>query len=329
MILDSFEKVKQYLIIEGLVHFDDEVHVAHLPGGVSCRVWKIIRNTDQWVLKQALPKLDVEADWFSDVERIHREHEVMQQIDLLVPDSKIPKVLHVDYRNHVYMMTFVRDASETWKSQMMRGVFNPESAKSAAVLLRKIHEFSPKIDEKHQLEFKDQSYFIQLRIEAFHRFLIQKYPDLQGDIDRLIEELTLEKTCLVHGDFSPKNMLVQANGEIVLLDFEVAHWGNPVFDVAYCLGHLMLKGWHLHKWDEIFELMILFLDSYGLKVKNLIPHLGLMLLARMDGKSPVNYIQDPKLKDQIRAIAIDWIRNGTEIADVAEEIRVKLTFINK
>jgi aminoglycoside phosphotransferase (APT) family kinase protein len=328
MELDSFEKVKQYLIIEGLVHFDDEVHVAHLLGGVSCRVWKIIRNNDQWVLKQALPKLDVEADWFSDVERIHREHEVMQQIELLVPDSKIPKVLHVDYRNHVYMMTFVMDASETWKSQMMRGVFNPESAKSAAVLLRKIHEFSHEIGEKHQSDFKDQSYFIQLRIEAFHRFLIQKYPDLQRDINKLIDELTLEKTCLVHGDFSPKNMLVQEKGQIVLLDFEVAHSGNPVFDVAYCLGHFMLKGWHLKEKNEIFNLISLFLDNYKIKVKNLIPHLGLMLLARMDGKSPVNYIQDPKLKEQIRAIAIDWIRNGTDIVDFGEEIWEKLILID-
>jgi thiamine kinase-like enzyme len=227
------------------------------------------------------------------------------------------------------MMTFVRDASETWKSQMMRGVFNPESAKSAAKLLRKIHEFSHKIDEKHQSEFKDQSYFIQLRIEAFHRFLIQKYPELRADINKLIDELTLEKTCLVHGDFSPKNMLVHDNGQIVLLDFEVAHWGNPVFDVAYCLGHLMLKGWHLNKKNEIFNLISLFLDNYESEVRNLIPHLGLMLLARMDGKSPVNYIQDPKLKEQIRTIAIDWIRNGTEKADVSEEIRMKLILLNK
>lgn len=328
MELDSFEKVKQYLILEGLVHFDEEVHVSHLPGGVSCRVWKIIRKNDQWVLKQALPKLDVAADWFSDVERIHREHEVMRQIDLVIPDSKIPKILHIDYKNHVYMMDFVRDASETWKSQMMRSVFNPESAKSAAKLLSQIHELSPKIDEKHQVEFKDQSYFVQLRIEAFHRFLTQKYPDLQLDINKLIDELCLEKTCLVHGDFSPKNMLVKSNGEIVLLDFEVAHWGNPVFDVAYCLGHLMLKAWHLNKRDEIFELIISFLDSYNFKVNNLIPHLGLMLLARMDGKSPVNYIQDSKLKDQIRSVAIDWIRNGADKADVAEEIRVKLILIN-
>jgi aminoglycoside phosphotransferase (APT) family kinase protein len=327
MKLDSLEKVKKYLILEGLVYPEDEVQVVHLLGGVSCKVWKITRNNDQWVLKQALEKLDVEADWFSDVERIHREHEVMHQIERIISDSDIPKIIHVDYKNHVYMMSFVRDASDTWKSEMMRGIFNPECAKSAGTLLSKIHGFSHKIDKKHQSEFKDQSYFIQLRIEAFHRFLIQKYPEIQADINQLIDELTLEKTCLVHGDFSPKNMLVKANGEIVLLDFEVAHWGNPVFDLAYCLGHLMLKAWHLHKVDEIFELMILFLDSYGLKVKNLIPHLGLMLLARMDGKSPINYIQDPKLKDQIRSIAIGWIRNRTEIADLAEEIRVKLILV--
>lgn len=327
MKLDSFEKVKKYLIIEGLVLPEDELQVQHLPGGVSCRVWKINRNKDQWVLKQALEKLDVEADWHSDVERIHREHEVMHQLIQIIPDSPIPQILHVDYINHVYMMSFVMDASDTWKSQLMQGIINVESAKSAAGLLLQIHEQSYKIDGKHQTDFKDQSYFIQLRIEAFHRFLIQRYPELDKDINKLIDELTLEKSCLVHGDFSPKNMLVKASGEIVLLDFEVAHWGNPVFDVAYCLGHLMLKAWHLGEEGEIFNLISSFLDTYGNKVKNLIPHIGLMLLARMDGKSPVNYIQDPKLKDKIRAIGIDWIRNGADVADYIEEIRIKLQLI--
>jgi thiamine kinase-like enzyme len=227
------------------------------------------------------------------------------------------------------MMSFVKDACDTWKSQLMQGIIDVETAGFAASLLRQIHALSYKIDEKHQNEFKNQDYFIQLRIEAFHRFLIQKYPELQADINKLIDELTLEKTCLVHGDFSPKNMLVKVSGEIVLLDFEVAHWGNPVFDVAYCIGHLMLKAWYLNKTDEIFNLICSFLNSYGKGIKNLIPHLGLMLLARMDGKSPVNYIQDPKLKDKIRLIGMDWIRNGTEVEDLIEEIRMKLQLIRQ
>lgn len=326
MKLDSIEKVKKYLLIEGLVHLNDDLEIESLTGGVSCRVWKIVRNDDQWVIKQALEKLDVEADWFSDVQRIHREHQVMTQIDLLVPNSNIPKILHVDYQNHVYMMSFVTEASETWKSQMMRGIFNPESAKSAGILLSKIHDLSKKTDEKYQLELKNQHYFIQLRIEAFHRFLIQKYPELQGDINKLIDELTLEKNCLVHGDFSPKNMLVKTDGEIVLLDFEVAHWGNPVFDVAYCLGHLMLKAWHLNKGKEIFELIKAFLDSYQLEYKNLKSHLGLMLLARMDGKSPVDYIQNSILKQKIRDVAFTWIKNIDNELKLLDAIENELNF---
>jgi aminoglycoside phosphotransferase (APT) family kinase protein len=316
MILDTIEEVKKYLIKEGLVGLEDKVHVEYLSGGVSCRVWKIVRYKDRWVIKQALEKLDVKADWFSDVERIHREHHVMKQIELIVPDSNVPKVLHVDYINHVYMMTCAEEGVETWKDLMLSGVFNVSTAKSAATLLSQIHSQSPKIEEEQKAEFSDQKYFNQLRIDPFHRFLIQKYPELSADINKLIDELTLEKTCLVHGDFSPKNMLVQKNGEIVLIDFEVAHWGNPVFDLAYCLGHLMLKAWHLKKHEELLSLIRAFLDSYKGKVSNLLPHLGLMLLARMDGKSPVNYIQDESLKQIIRVAAIDWIKNATADANV-------------
>jgi thiamine kinase-like enzyme len=93
----------------------------------------------------------------------------------------------------------------------------------------------------------------------------------------------------------------------VLIDFEVAHWGNPVFDLAYCLGHLILKAWHLQKEHEVLKLIEVFLCTYELKVENLTPHVGLMLLARMDGKSPVNYIKDEVLKNKIRSIAISWI----------------------
>lgn len=326
MKLDSAEKVQDYLILEGLVNPDDKIQVQHLPGGVSCFVWKIIRNDDQWVLKQALDKLDVEADWYSDIERIHREHEVMKQLELIIPNASLPQVLHVDYKHHAYIMTFIRDAHETWKSHLMGGIFNPETAKSAALFIRNMHELSHNIDKEYKAEFQDQHYFVQLRIEAFHLQLIQIYPELHSHISKLIDELTLEKTCLVHGDFSPKNMLVKPEGQIVLLDFEVAHWGNPVFDIAYCLGHLILKAWHLNRAKEIFDLIKIFLDNYQMEHKNLKSHLGLMLLARMDGKSPVNYIQDPILKQKIRGVAFNWIKNIDPHLNLLDTIEKELIF---
>jgi aminoglycoside phosphotransferase (APT) family kinase protein len=321
MILDSKEEVVKYLKQEGLIKFDDVALVEHLSGGVSCRVWKVTANTNRWVIKQALGKLDVKADWFSDVERIHREHEVMKQLELVIPDSNIPKILHVDYVNHIYLMTCAEEGVETWKELLMNGIFNTDTAKSAANILSEIHSQSHKIDEQVKAGFSDQKYFIQLRIDPFHRYLINKYPELSKDINNLITELTEYKTCLVHGDFSPKNMLVEKSGNVVLIDYEVAHWGNPVFDLAYCLGHLMLKTWHLKKSAEIIELISVFMANYKGQISNLLPHLGLMLLARMDGKSPVNYIQDENLKQIIRTVGMNWIRGADSNLNVFEAIK--------
>lgn len=321
MRLDTIEEVKKYLIEQGIVHEDSEPIVEHLSGGVSCRVWKISVDQDRWVIKQALEKLNVKADWFSDVERIHREHEVMKQLELILPDCHVPKVLHVDYVNHIYLMTCAEEGVQTWKDLLMQGIFNADTAKSAADILTRIHSQSFKIDEKIKAGFSDQKYFIQLRIDPFHRFLIQKYPELSAEINGLIEELTGQKICLVHGDFSPKNMLVEKSGSIVLIDYEVAHWGNPVFDLAYCLGHLMLKAWHLKKPDEMLELIGVFLANYKGQVNNLLPHLGFMLLARVDGKSPVNYIEDENLKQIIRDTAINWIKGKNQGLNVFEAIK--------
>lgn len=328
MTLDHPEAVKKYLVEEGLVSAGEALRMEPLSGGVSSRVWLVERNanahTDRWVIKQALEKLKVQIDWFSDVERIHREHEVMKALEPILPGRHIPRVLRANYTHHVYVMTAAEGAAPTWKDQLMAGMFNPDTARQAATLLSLMHTQSDRIPGDYQSELKDQHYFMQLRIDPFHRFLMQKYPVLAPRIQFLIDELTLFPTpqtaCLVHGDFSPKNMLVEQNGNVVLIDYEVAHWGNPVFDLAYCLGHLLLKGWHLHKKQEILQLIRVFLAAYQPGVHNLIPHLGLMLLARMDGKSPVNYIVDEELKRTIRGVAREWITYPDPDADLLERM---------
>jgi len=321
MKLDTLEKVRKYLINESIADKADEPVVENLSGGVSSNVWKIVLKNNRWVMKQTLGKLKVEEDWFSDVERIHREHEVMEALYHFVPKGAIPKVLHVDYINHIYMMACAEEEAQTWKDILMKGNFSISVAENAAYLLREIHHHSNSIDAVDKAKFQDQKYFIQLRVDPFHCRLMQKYPELSSSIQKLIDELTVQKTCLVHGDFSPKNMLVEKDNKIVLIDFEVAHWGNPVFDVAYCLGHLMLKGWYLKKHKEILKLAEVFLAIYGKEVNNLIPHLGLMLLARMDGKSPVNYIKEENMKNAIRKVAINWIQNKVGGINTLENIQ--------
>jgi len=323
MKLDTIINVREYLFKAGITDRDDEPVIKALEGGVSSRVWKIVLNKNRWVIKQALEKLKVEKDWFSDVKRIHREHEVMDALNLnnVVSKGTIPTVLHVDYINDVYMMTCAEEDAQTWKDILMKKNFCISVTETAARLLKEIHNHSNNIDARNKAKFQDQKYFFQLRIDPFHRSLAQKYPELSSSIQKLIDEVTLQKTCLVHGDFSPKNVLVCKNNNIVLIDFEVAHWGNPVFDLAYCVGHLMLKGWHLKKYKEIFKLTEVFLTAYGEETGNLVPHLGLMLLARMDGKSPINYIMEEDLKNIIRKVAFNWIQDKAGNSDTLQSIK--------
>ncbi len=324
MKLDNIDTVKKYLIQTKVADKKDRLEVQPLTGGVSCRVWKIVVNENRWVMKQALEKLDVQADWFSDVERIHREHEVMESLYSLLPKGTIPEVVHTDYVNHIYMMTCAEEGAQTWKELLMVRTFNPSHAKNAGFILKQIHERSMEMSSEEKEKYFDQKYFIQLRVDAFHKHLIKKYPELSSSIQKLINEVTQQQICLVHGDFSPKNMLVEKANNIVLIDFEVAHLGNPVFDVAYCLGHLMLKGWHLNKHQEFLKLIEAFLTEYKRNVDNLIPHLGLMLLARMDGKSPVNYIKDEALKNRIRKVGIAWIEERIKYSDIMKNIEYAL-----
>jgi 5-methylthioribose kinase len=321
MELDTLEKVKKYLIKAGITDKADELIVESLSGGVSSNVWKIKLGNNSLVMKQALAKLKVDEDWFSDVERTNREHEVMEALYDVVSEGTIPKVVHVDYIHHIYIMTCAEKGSQTWKDILMKENFNISIAKNAAYLLREIHHHSNRINAREKVKFQDQKYFIQLRIDPFHRHLMQKYPELSSSIQKLIDELTVQKTCLVHGDFSPKNILVEKGNNVVLIDFEVAHWGNPVFDVAYCMCHLMLKGWYLKKYSEILKLAEVFLDAYGNEVNNLMPHLGLMLLARMDGKSVVNYIREENMKNEIRKVAVNWIQDKVEGTNVLLNIQ--------
>jgi 5-methylthioribose kinase len=307
MKLESINGVMEYLVTEGMATKIDKPFVRYLSGGVSCRVWKVVLNENSWVIKQALEKLNVKSNWIADVERIHREHRVMEALRDLIAEDTVPKVLHTDYANHIYIMESAQEGARTWKELLMEGNFAVSIVTNTANILRQIHLNSNRMSPEAIEEFQDQKYFIQLRIEPFHRFLMHQYPELSFPIQKLIEELTLEKTCLVHGDFSPKNILVEDNNHIVLIDFEVAHWGNPVFDVAYCIGHLMLKGWYLKKQQEVLKLIEVFLKVYNLETSNLIPHLGLMLLARIDGKSPVNYIMQEDMKMAIRKLAVNWI----------------------
>ncbi len=98
-------------------------------------------------------------------------------------------------------------------------------------------------DDELARRFGDIEAFDQLRVDPYHRAVMRRWPSLAGPIGAYAEELLATRVCLVHGDFSPKNVLVGPDS-LWVIDFEVAHVGDPVFDPAFMLNHLMLKAIH-------------------------------------------------------------------------------------
>jgi Ser/Thr protein kinase RdoA (MazF antagonist) len=139
------------------------------------------------------------------------------------------------------------------------------------------------------------------------------HPDCAAALGTLAERTANTRLALVHGDVSPKNILVGANGP-VLLDAECAWYGDPAFDPAFCLTHLLLKAVWRPQWRPAYLACFnAFRQAYLREVSweqpeaieqrtaQLLPGL---LLARVDGKSPVEYISTENDKNYVRSRAI-------------------------
>ncbi len=302
------ENVLSYLQDQGICDPSGPTAVEALPGGVSNTVLAVRCGEREYVLKQALARLQVEDEWLSDVERIEREAECQKFLLGLLDETTIPPVVMQDRENHAYVMQRVPRDRQNWKELLLAGHSDPRPAQRAGEILGIVHNRTAGDPDCVQL-FAGKRYFVQLRLDPYYGKVAQVYPRLQESLQRLSKELLERDLCFVHGDYSPKNMLVK-NGDMTLLDFEVGHYGNPVFDLGFFLTHLFLKTLkHRRRFGDYQELIRVFWRSYVAQLGRLdpekmevsfLPHLGVIMLARIDGKSKVNYLTTDEQ---------DWVRN--------------------
>lgn len=300
------------------------IEVTRFPGGVSNHVWGVRTEKGCWVVKQPLAQLATKEEWFSGTDRLDVEVAALQALERWVPEN-VPHVRFHDPEEKVCIMACAPEGAVSWKDQMMGGTFDASTAHAVGALLRLIHRKSRSDTRRVRSKFDDLIFFKELRIDPFHRFVAQKHPDLEEPIKGLIRELVSNRTTFVHGDYSPKNVLVDRSGGLTLIDLEVAHWGNPVFDVAYCLGHLMLKAWHLDRASNALESIQAYLEGYKNVPKRLIPHVGLMLLARIDGKSTVEYLTDPDVIERVRSVGKSMLLSDDPSAEPLAVISSAIT----
>ena len=287
--------------------------VTPLTGGVSSNIVRIQIGDRNFCLKQALPKLKAEKDWQVPVDRVYAEIDWLRTAERLVP-GHAPRVIGVDKQTNSFVMEFLPDSYRNWKSELMAGRIAPETAARLGEVLGRIHAGTAGDSDMADL-FANDDLFYAIRLEPYLEEAARQHPAVAGVLSALIERTRLTRKALVHGDVSPKNILVGLQGP-VLLDAECACYGDPAFDVAFFLNHLLLKSaWRLQLLPELLQCLELFVARYSeqvdweplddliMRIQTLLPGL---LLARIDGKSPVEYLSEAT-REHVRRLALDML----------------------
>ncbi len=315
----SIQNAPQYLAAHG---FPWPRSVTELGGGVSNTVLLAESSEGRYVLKQSLAKLRVATEWLCDPDRVFRESAVLRMLAPHLPAGCAPQVLFEDCGNRAFVMTAAPASAQTWKAQLLAGNVLPETAARVGELLAAIWRLSWR-DQKSESLFGDQAVFDQLRLDPYYRFTARRYPRLAPHFDRLMRDSAARRLCLVHGDWSPKNFLVD-RGVVMAIDFEVIHFGDPAFDAAFLLNHLALKSFHrpssklayreaaMRFWNVVIDALP---ERAGWFPEAVVAHLGALMLARVDGKSPVEYLADEPSRNCVRAFACRLIENPPSTID--------------
>ncbi len=318
--------ILENLKAKGLVHSDD-ARMTTFGGGVSSDVWRVDDGGRSFVVKRSVAKLRVAADWYADPARLIYEYRYLETVSRLVP-GVVPRVLNPDISGGYIAMEFLGEGYTNWKQDMLDGIADPVVAERAASALAKIHN-TTRNDATIRSQFDSLPFFTQLRIDAYLRATALKHPNLAEHIEEEAQRLTRSSECLVHGDYSPKNMLVSAD-RLVVLDCETAWFGDPAFDLAFLLNHLHLKGLHHAPHDIGMAAMVkTAIDAYFLTsdvedsddMNHRTARLLLMLmLARVDGKSPAEYLNNkPAKQNMIREFVTHRLGKNLSLQDISRD----------
>lgn len=309
--IEDHAQLADYLRRRGEIGPGDAIEAHTLSGGVSNKaVLVVLPDGQRWVVKQALPKLRVQADWFSDPARISREALGLRWYAELAPAGAVPALVYQDLEVHVLAMRAVPQPHENWKVMLLRGELDLEHVRQFGALVGRCQREAFTRRREIEPAFADRAFFEALRIEPYYRYTAARVAAAAPFLHGLIDDTLAHRLTLVHGDYSPKNVLVRA-GQLVLLDYEVAHWGDPTFDIGFALTHVLSKAHHVAAQRARFaEAASVFWRTYADEIDD---HFGVIepraarqtlgcLLARVDGRSPLEYLTEPERERQRRAV---------------------------
>ncbi len=311
---NDHQAIKGILIHLNLASQDEAITIKALTGGVSSNIFQLTTKQAQYCLKQALPQLKVAKQWLAPVDRVFAEIDWLQTAASIAPDA-VPKILGIDQTSKSFVMQHLGAEYLNWKAELLVARVAEKVAGQLGNIVGRIHSQTA-LKEDIAKRFANDDTFYAIRLEPYLEEAARQHPELSPHLKALIKRTQHNPKVLVHGDVSPKNIMLGPLGPVIL-DAECAWYGDPAFDVAFCLNHFFLKAAHMPRlapallqgaqdflkaylqevtWESVPEL------EY--RIASLLP--GLML-ARIDGKSPVEYLAAER-GAVVRTLAIEFLK---------------------
>jgi 5-methylthioribose kinase len=330
--------LRDWLRAHALIGPNDDPVCTVLGGGVSNRTVLVDRSPEtSWVVKQALEKLRVKVDWFSSPERIHREADGLRWMVELAPAGTITPLTFEDLDDHIVGMEAVPQPHTNWKTMLLRGEVQTDHIHQFARIGATIHARSASKIDTLTAVFGDRGFFQTLRVEPYYGYTASQVPEAATFYDALIADMAARQETLVHGDYSPKNVLVYDN-RLILLDHEVCHLGDPGFDLGFGMTHLLSKAHHLPaQRTQFLNAAVQFWTDYrdtvqtegagpwfdDLEVRAVRHTLG-CLLARVRGRSPLEYLSTSERDRQAAAVTVLMASPPDTVMDLADRFSAAL-----
>jgi len=312
----------------GLIKAGETPVLTPLTGGVSSDIVRVDLAQGPVCIKRALPKLKVEADWQAPVERNHWEREWMKTAVRIVPKA-VPGIVAEDAESGMFAMQYLDPgAYPVWKEQLRDGIIETATAADVGRIIAAIHGATAG-QMKVEQAFRTDHIFVPIRLDPYLRATALKHPECAAQLEGLARRTAETRKALVHGDVSPKNILVGPSGP-VFLDAECAWYGDPAFDLAFCLNHLWLKciwrpqwtGKYLACYDAMVEAYLdrVTWEKPGELEKRAAHLLPGLLLGRVDGKSPVEYVTEETDQERVRRVAVALLLRPVDRLSALREI---------
>jgi len=321
----SYEEALGLLVRLGLAEPADRPLITPLTGGVSSDIWVVEDASRRYVLKHARAQLKVDAEWHAPVDRGASEVAWLRFAGGAAPGA-CPEVLGYDEGTHAIALEYIDPVAHlNWKGELLASRVDVAFAGSVGATLGRIHAASTTTSGLSGA-FANQELFESLRIDPYLLSTAHAVPEARDALLAVIAGLRTTQVGLVHGDVSPKNILT--GPEPIILDAECATWGDPAFDAAFCLNHLVLKSIHLRSarpalqqaadaftaaylaqvtWEPVFDV--------AARIDHILPAL---MLARVAGKSPAEYLTVAE-RANVRRLAVLALTTGASVSDLIAE----------